>query len=407
MRRNARPNRQYRLACPGRRRTATAFTPRVFAHNRARWPWSDGYFAAVFAPDVLHRFAPAPLLEEARRVTRQGGLILFPHTHLSNSEPEPFFERGGRHRHGREYAPWCAVYSEKELFHHSLGCLEKVEPNPDTDDYNAVVALSDGPAVAAWPGLQMQSRLLLNPLFRIDAQRLRLEVSHTCLGGTAADLLSRHPVYAQRLQDVEVDEVDLTLLYWAARQYSLEEIAVRLNLGAPELQRRAARLCQREVLLPARLSPKHARLQHFLSHQVYQLEEATLPALWRRAVDLFGSGTYLECLQDGGRFTYAECQTVVARIAAALQRDGLQPGQRVALCCPLHVESALFFWAAVSLGLIVVPLDSRLPLASVAPTLVVSSEPLEGPWINVRLDQSEQCHPFSDWLARSAQRKPH
>ena len=54
--------------------------------------------------------------------------------------------------------------------------------------------------------------------------------------------------------------------------------------------------------------------------------------------------------------TWAEVAREVARFRAALAREGLKPGERVALCLRNRVEWVCFDQAAASLGLVTVPL---------------------------------------------------
>jgi len=59
--------------------------------------------------------------------------------------------------------------------------------------------------------------------------------------------------------------------------------------------------------------------------------------------------------------TYAEFLVRMRRMAAALQEQGLQPGDRLAIYSENCVEWALADWAAQSLGLVVVPIYPTLP----------------------------------------------
>jgi long-chain acyl-CoA synthetase len=55
-------------------------------------------------------------------------------------------------------------------------------------------------------------------------------------------------------------------------------------------------------------------------------------------------------------YTWDEVARLVARYAAALAREGLKPGERVALCLRNRLEWVLFDQAALALGLVTVPL---------------------------------------------------
>ncbi|MCB0642808.1 MAG: methyltransferase domain-containing protein, partial [Phaeodactylibacter sp.] len=109
----------------------------------------------VFALDAFHRFDQSKWIQEALRLIKPEGAILFPHTHLSNNEPEPFFERGCKQMHGRDYQAFFdrihqttgrrgLVLSEPGLFWFN----DRKEPEhfplestPEMADYNATLAL--------------------------------------------------------------------------------------------------------------------------------------------------------------------------------------------------------------------------------------------------------------------------
>ena len=58
--------------------------------------------------------------------------------------------------------------------------------------------------------------------------------------------------------------------------------------------------------------------------------------------------------------TYAETLARVEALAAALEQRGVRPGDRVALLMPNCIEFCLAYFAVLSLGAIVVPLNNRL-----------------------------------------------
>src|SRR5262245_17249347 len=66
-------------------------------------PFADGTFAVVHGLDTLHRYRHMPLISECMRVTQKDGLLVFPHNHLTNSQPDPYFDRGEDQMHGKEY----------------------------------------------------------------------------------------------------------------------------------------------------------------------------------------------------------------------------------------------------------------------------------------------------------------
>ncbi len=58
-------------------------------------PFADGAFAAVYALDAFHRFSLIPFAGDILRVAKPSAVLALAHLHLTNSEPEPYFDRGG------------------------------------------------------------------------------------------------------------------------------------------------------------------------------------------------------------------------------------------------------------------------------------------------------------------------
>ncbi|TYP61900.1 class I adenylate-forming enzyme family protein [Stutzerimonas stutzeri] len=119
-------------------------------------------------------------------------------------------------------------------------------------------------------------------------------------------------------------------------------------------------------------------------------------------------------LQDGRRLSYAELDTLISSVAAALQRDGLQPGDSLAICAYNSIEYAIVFLGALRAGVAVAPLapsasaESLLTmLADAAPRLLFIDahaaqhlEPVEPrlPCPTLRLDQTA-ANGLSGWLS--------
>jgi long-chain acyl-CoA synthetase len=79
--------------------------------------------------------------------------------------------------------------------------------------------------------------------------------------------------------------------------------------------------------------------------------------LWQRVRETPEAPAYRQ--YDGNRWvnmTWAEVGREVARWCAAFARDGLKPGDRVAMCLHNRTEWVLFDQAALTLGLVTVPL---------------------------------------------------
>ena len=62
-------------------------------------------------------------------------------------------------------------------------------------------------------------------------------------------------------------------------------------------------------------------------------------------------------LVEGQRvLTYAGLDATMDRVATALQRDGLNPGDAIAICANMSIEYAAVFLGALRAGVVVAPL---------------------------------------------------
>jgi radical SAM protein with 4Fe4S-binding SPASM domain len=103
-----------------------------------------------------------------------------------------------------------------------------------------------------------------------------------------------------------------------------------------------------------------------------------LSNLWRTTVAAGGQAPYLIDDLDQSHFTYGDADRVVSGLMHRLRASGIQSGDRILLWAPIHIESLLFFWAAVQIGAVVVPLDPDMPasqareiISRIAPVLAL------------------------------------
>lgn len=128
--------------------------------------------------------------------------------------------------------------------------------------------------------------------------------------------------------------------------------------------------------------------------------------------------THPAMIMDGQQLSYAQVQAGMERVAATLQRDGLQPGDAVAICAATSTNYLLAFLGALRAGVAIAllapsasaeNLDAMLDNAG-APVLLRDADvaarwPLQGPFGNhgVRCiavdDTASVGQPWSDWLA--------
>lgn len=406
-------------------------------------PLPDQSVALVVGLDVLHRFDQVHLMRELQRVVRPEGGLIFPHVHLSNAEPDPYFDRGGRQLHGWQYDRLfrnmvgsgdrqAFVFSEPGLFQFNeraaVDARRPLVSMPDSPDYNALIALLP----TAWTTDSLQPfrqqdqpdwascRLLINFLLAMNPATGRVRIDRQRFAGAVGHLLDRHPVYEQHLAAADGYELSadaLVLLYWAARQHTLADIAQRMNRTPADLQPLVRELASRDIVQLVSVTEACHRRQHYLSFQEFQVpaSDQTFASLWQRAVVQFANRPLLTQLDDGSAFSYADANLVVEQVRASLQRDGLRAGDQVFMQAPLHAEVLLLIWACWLEGLVVVPIGPELPAATVAeiaghvqPALwltTAGSQP--GAWTASRIllidpidpaDEPVGCQWFSDWL---------
>lgn len=408
-------------------------------------PISDGSVALVVGMDVLHRYDLPIFLGELLRVVRADGGLLFPHVHLANAEPVPYFKRGGHLRTGSAYEQQinqlsqigdrqAFVFSEPDLFRFNtgapMGTCQTISTTPDTPDYNALIALlptdwakqSLTPFRAHEEPTWATNRVVLNNLVAIDHTSGLVQCQSDRLAGIVGHLLERHPVYNELIQASNgyvLSETALCFLYWAARQLTIADIARKLGESVDILRPLVMDLARRDLIQLVPISASGARLQHYLSFQVYETPavEQTLPRVWQRAVTLHPDQPALVSLEDDSAFSYADADQIINQLRSALNHDGLRLGDRVLIVAPLHVESLLLSWACWQIGLVIVPVSSDLPAPAlntiielIQPSLVVTvseNQPLIPETVPiVWLDTDSDCEPpanarwFADWVAQ-------
>ena len=120
-------------------------------------------------------------------------------------------------------------------------------------------------------------------------------------------------------------------------------------------------------------------------------------------------------VQDGNRLDYAGLDRLVDRVAAALQRDGLSPGDIVAVCAKTSIAYAAVFLGALRAGVAVAPLapsstpraiasmvadcDAKLFFLDETVARALATVELPAKVERVALDGSANGQPFDAWLA--------
>jgi len=355
----------------------------VFAHAEQPLPFATDYFAALHGLDSLHRYAHQPFLGECLRVTRDDGVLVFPHNHLTNSEPEPYFERGCIQYHGTFWRDVldralegsgrrAFVMPEVPLFAAGRDPV-RIEDQSDTEHYNALILL----APAAWEGREvaapdLRSRepgayVVVNPMFDVDLSTGAVRVDPDGLGESVKYMMSRHPIYEELYADVSdlrVSSLGCRLLYWAERGATVQQMTERVHASSEDVLAELGALQARDLVQVLAISPGMMRLQHF-----YGRQEALVPhhfgQLWADVATRYGERPLIVVDEDGSEFGVEEAEALMAGIAGLLASHGIARGDRVLVVADNHPELLLLLWTAWRLGVAVAPLDPQLPAALV------------------------------------------
>ncbi|MCZ8295178.1 MAG: class I adenylate-forming enzyme family protein [Hylemonella sp.] len=118
-------------------------------------------------------------------------------------------------------------------------------------------------------------------------------------------------------------------------------------------------------------------------------------------------------VQDGQSLTYAELDGHMDRVAAALQRDGVLPGEAIAICAATSIAYAVTYLGALRAGVVVAPLAPGATAESLADMLhdagarllftdrsvaeALGSHAATVP--RIALDESAAGRPWTQWLA--------
>jgi acyl-CoA synthetase (AMP-forming)/AMP-acid ligase II len=119
-------------------------------------------------------------------------------------------------------------------------------------------------------------------------------------------------------------------------------------------------------------------------------------------------------IQDGRTLSYGELHALMNRVAASLQRDGVKPGDAIAICAATSLEYAAVFLGSLRAGIAVAPLapssspESLISMANdagahlffldeaVANTIAPVRSQVGVDWLT--LDGSGAGKPFNEWL---------
>jgi len=412
----------------------------AFANLERPLPFADKSISLIFGLDTFHRFDQSTLLNEVLRIAKKDAAIIFPHVHLSNADPVPFFERGCRQLHGLDYQAFFDkllvtqgrkgfVIPETELFEMNElmeDAVHEIESDPDTKHYNALIAILP----CSWPKMALNPfgiddlvdltscYLLVNPLLSLRWHEQVVEIDRDKYSGRIGYLLDRHPIYLKKLSRAagyRLSEKAIKLLYLAGELFSIERIIEILKLDELEAVDLLRDLQSRDIVQIVPVTQDEIRMQRFITSQEYVLPDSKLSirASWLRAVDDFGKNLFIISEDEDIELTYVECNQIIQNISYSFQVAGLKKGDQVALLNQINFEAILTILAAAQMGIVVVPIDCKLPhdtinliIDEVEPALVFVDEHLKMEFeidrnIIVQFDGGSDDSDylfFSDWI---------
>ena len=280
----------------------------IFASPNQQLPFKHNLAKMIVAHDILHRRELEVYSDELLRVIHPDGVILAPHVHLSNSEPKPYFERGGILRHGVTYSQHynsliadnnrqCLVLSEQELLNYQDNRL--LEDASDREHYNGFLAI----AKKAWlqqnfnneieQSIDNFARLIPNPLLEINPISGSINLKPSGLSNRVRYYLDRHPNYAKIIQSSLVKKLDtncIKLLIAAEQGGTIIDLARVLGWSVLHTKHITNRLREDEIIAILPIDNSAIDLQGFYTNQ-HSLFPQSFVDFWQNLIattpDLF------------------------------------------------------------------------------------------------------------------------
>ncbi|KEI35578.1 hypothetical protein FRA_33c05710 [Francisella sp. W12-1067] len=176
----------------------------IFINSNSKLPIKSDSIFFLHGYDIVHH-KPKLVLTEAQRVVKKSrSVILLPHIHLGDGQPEPFFERGGKYIHSNVYKTWLSklfkkcsieVFGEQYLFN-----MLKETKVTHKNDYNGVIAISSEKYLIKPKNYNFnysKQSFIINPLLKINLLQKVVKINNLAIGSNAEYFLNRHPIYNQ------------------------------------------------------------------------------------------------------------------------------------------------------------------------------------------------------------------
>ncbi len=355
----------------------------IFFSPKQRLPFRTNAFGALHALDSVHLYPFFPFLPECFRVTDPDGLLIFPHVHLTDGNPDAFIaeERGGHMHPAKEYEDYFSrilqdddrrifIMSEIDLF--NARDEFQIYNDPHLSHYNGLFLVTDKRwlgQVAEIPDFKDEWdetwRVLKNPLVDIDLHTGAIPFSYDAVEGLCDTLLRLHPIYAERIQGIEnviLSTRQCQIIYWAQRLLTLGEISERTGFSMETIKEELAFLRDNELVQVHKTTAAMTRLQNYYGTLEFGPAHAenTFCELWKSVALRYGSRPLLTC-EDGSAFDFEDADTLVQALTRLFHQHGLEQGDRLLIQAHPHPEYCFSIWAALLQGLTVVPIDPDWP----------------------------------------------
>ena len=345
-------------------------------------PFKNNIFSAVHALDTLHRYKHDIMIPELLRVSKQDGAVIFPHVHLSNSQPDPYFDRGGTILHGRDYKDRFGrlldgtgrkafVLSEPETF--LIAEPKPLQDNSETTDYNGLVAIVPEKFSGTYlhrervsPDSIGKAYIIINPIHSVNLSTATVSLDENKLSGSVGKLFHRHPIYEKKLRSSAISALTVEqceAIYWAKKAMPVAAVAEKMGRTLAELMDIIKPLLLSEMAQICELPEVIARLQYFHSDQVFlrPYDHQTVKNLFECAVKEFSENPLIRSDEDEGIILYKDAEEIVGAVTLKLLQSGIKKGDRILVYSAMDPEAIFLFWAAMRMGAVFVPVDYNMP----------------------------------------------
>ncbi len=230
----------------------------LFSSLKQNFPIKNRAIRFLYAYDSIHFYPQLSFINRCLFACSDDGVLAFPHVHLANNEPEPYFVRGGDLHLGKDYQDWfdkrlkntnyrVLVKSEKDLFLESNIPGFDWHTDPMTSHYNGVILIANNKFLLDLEKpisqkISHESQLIPNPLLILNPLNNRISICEKNLDGQVGPLLDQHPLYrdyleinlplalnAEMIQALVLSEHGLSVSEILAHNISIETINTLIN----------------------------------------------------------------------------------------------------------------------------------------------------------------------------------